>query len=133
MEPKIPGGLEGDPLRSDRFSLEVEAPGLLLLPLSVRERLRLEPGALLSLTRNVISLRLDPYQDLLDDLHRSVREPNGWSCLEPFLQKTLTAVGADGTVYFPRDLLELRAGDLISLEVVTEGLRHALYLYRNDG
>jgi len=31
------------------------------------------------------------------------------------------------------EFLELQAGDLISLEVATEGLRHALYVYRVDG
>jgi bifunctional DNA-binding transcriptional regulator/antitoxin component of YhaV-PrlF toxin-antitoxin module len=130
--------VEGDqercsPLLPERFSLEVRAEGRIPLPPIVRESLGLEPGVLLSLTRNAISVRLDPYDDLLEDLQRSVKEPKGWRYLEQFLRRTLTSVGPDGSVALPPGFLALRSGDLISLEVATEGLRHSLYIYRIYG
>jgi bifunctional DNA-binding transcriptional regulator/antitoxin component of YhaV-PrlF toxin-antitoxin module len=120
-------------LSNELFSLEVESDGQVHLPASVRESLGVEPGDLLSLTRNAISVRLDPYKDLLEDLQRSVKEPGNWRFLEQFLRRTLASVGADGGVAIPPGFLTLRAGDRFVLEVVAEGFRHALYAYRADG
>ncbi len=114
------------------FRLEIEAEGFLPFPEELRESLGLEPGALLSLTRNDISIRLDLYTELLEDLRRSVKPPNRWRCLEQFISRTLTSVGADGRVAIPPDFLALHPGDRVVLEVVTQGLGHTLYLYRAD-
>jgi len=119
-------------LPPDHFALETEAEGRLPLPPAVRESLGLEPGDLLSLTRNEISVRLDLYGELLDDLRRSVKEPQNWRWLEQFLRRTLTAVGEDGSVAIPPELLALRPGDRLVLEVVQQGLGHTLYAYRTD-
>jgi bifunctional DNA-binding transcriptional regulator/antitoxin component of YhaV-PrlF toxin-antitoxin module len=115
-----------------QLNLEVETDGQFRLPAAVRETLGLEAGDLFSLTRNAISIRLDPYKDLLEDLQRSVKEPGNWRFLEQFLRRTLTSVGADGGVAIPPKFLALHAGDPLVLEVVAEGFRHALYIYRAD-
>ena len=116
-----------DPL--DTHCLEVEAEGRFHLPPQVVKELDLQPGDLLALTRNSISVRLDPYKDLLEDLQQSVQQPPRWRYLEQFFQPTLTSVGSDGSVAIPPEFLSVTAGRL-TLEVVTEGLRHALYIYR---
>jgi bifunctional DNA-binding transcriptional regulator/antitoxin component of YhaV-PrlF toxin-antitoxin module len=116
----------------EHFRLEVEGAGRVPLPLAVQEILRLQPGDLLSVRRNTVSLRLDPYRDLLEDLQRSVRESDRWRYLGQFLQRPLTSVGLDGSIEIPPDLLELAPGDRVVLEVSTEALRPALYLYRDD-
>lgn len=118
--------------RPGRFDLVVEAEGRLDLPPVVTEELGFEPGDLLSLTRNEISVRLDPYRDLLRDLQRSVKEPNNWRFLEQFLRRTLTSVGFDGSVAIPLGLLALHPGDRLFLEILAQGLGHTLYLYRAD-
>jgi bifunctional DNA-binding transcriptional regulator/antitoxin component of YhaV-PrlF toxin-antitoxin module len=115
---------------SEHFSVGVERAGRVHLPPVVQESLDLQPGDLLSIRRNAISVRLDPYRDLLEDLQRSVREADRY--LGQFLQHPLTSIGADGGVEIPPDFLELAPGDGVVLEVLTEGLRHALYLYRVD-
>jgi AbrB family looped-hinge helix DNA binding protein len=115
-----------------QLNLEVESDGQIHLPAAVRETLGLEAGDLFSLTRNAISIRLDPYKDLVEDLQRSVQGPARWRFLEQFLRRTLASVGADGSVAIPPKLLPLRAGERLVLEVVAEGFRHALYVYRAD-
>jgi bifunctional DNA-binding transcriptional regulator/antitoxin component of YhaV-PrlF toxin-antitoxin module len=119
-------------LPPEHFSLEVERAGRVHLPPVVQESLALQPGDLLSIRRNAISVRLDPYRDLLEDLQRSVREADPWRYLGQFLQRALTSIGADGGVEIPPNLLKLSPGDRVVLEVSTEGLRHALYIYRTD-
>jgi hypothetical protein len=120
-----------DPL--DTLSLEVEAEGRVHLPPAVVESLGLESADLLSLTtRNAISVRLDPYKYLVEDLRRSVQQPQQWCYHEQFLQRTLTSLGSDGSAAIPPEVLRLTPGDLLTLEVVTEGLRRALYIYRAD-
>ncbi|HEY2290684.1 MAG TPA: hypothetical protein VGM86_08285 [Thermoanaerobaculia bacterium] len=116
----------------EHFSLEVERGGQVHLPPVIRENLDLQPGDLLSIRRNAISVRLDLYRDLLEDLQRSVRESDRWRYLGQFLHRPIASIGADGGVEIPPALLELVPGDLVVLEVSTEGLRHALYLYRAD-
>jgi len=116
----------------ESFRLEIESEGFLPLPEELRARLGLELGALLSLTRNDISIRLDLYIELLEDLRLSVKPPNRWRCLEQFISRTLTSVGADGSVAIPSDLFALHPGDRVVLEVFTQGLGHTLYLYRDD-
>lgn len=49
------------------------------LPPELSESLGLEPGTLLSLTRNDISIRLDLYIGLLEDLRLSVKPPGAAS------------------------------------------------------
>lgn len=112
--------------------LAVEAEGIVPLPPRVQEALGLEPGDLLALTRNQISIRLDLYGELLEDLRRSVKPPNRWRCLEQFLRRTLASVGADGSVAIPPAFMALQAGDRLVLEVMTQGLSHTLYIYRAD-
>src|SRR5947208_1124536 len=73
----------------DTLSLEVEAEGRVHLPPVVQEILDLQPGDLFSIRRNAISVRLDPYRDLLEDLQRSVREADPWRYLGQFLQRAL--------------------------------------------
>lgn len=119
-------------LLPEHFRLEVEAEGQVLVPQAVREILGLEPGDYLALSRNTISVRLDPYKEILEDLQLSLKEPGKWSYLEPFLRGTLTSLGSDGSVALPPNVLELHPGDRISLEIATEGLRPALYVYRAD-
>jgi hypothetical protein len=119
-------------LPPEHFSLEVERAGRVHLPPVVQESLDLQPGDLFSIRRNAISVRLDPYRDLLEDLQRSVHEVDRWRCLSQFLQCPLTSIGADGSVEIPPDFVELAPGDRVVLEVSTEGLRHALYIYRTD-
>lgn len=114
------------------LSLEVEAEGRVHLPPVVQESLELRPGDLLSIRRNAISVRLDPYRDLLEDLQRSVHEADRGRYLGQFLERTLTSIGADGGVEISPDLLKLAPGDRVVVEVSTEGLRHALYIYRTD-
>jgi hypothetical protein len=113
------------------LEVEVEAEARVHLPPVVQEILDLQPGDLFSIRRNAISVRLDPYRDLLEDLQRSVREADRWRYLGQFLQRPLTSIGADGGVEIPPDLLELAPGDRVVLEVSMEGLRHALYIYRD--
>jgi hypothetical protein len=115
-----------------QLNLEVETDGQVHLPASVRETLGLEAGDLFSLTRNAMSIRLDVYKDLVEDLQRSVKGPANWRFLEQFLRRTLSTVGSDGGVAIPPAFLALRAGDPLVLEVVAEGFRHALYVYRAD-
>lgn len=117
----------------ESFRLEVEAEGLLPLPEELRESLGLEPGTLLSLTRNEISIRLDLYTELLEDLRLSVKPPNRWRCLEQFISRILSCIGVDGSVAIPPNLFSLRPGDRLVLEVFTQGLCHSLYVYRADG
>ncbi len=118
--------------RPGRFDLVVEAEGRIDLPLLVAEELGLEPGDLLSLTRNEISVRLDPYRDLLRDLQRSVKEPSNWRFLEQFLRRDLTSIGLDGSVAIPPVLFAVHPGDRIVLEILAQGLGHTLYVYRAD-
>lgn len=118
--------------RPELFRLEVEKAGRVPLPAVVQENLRLQPGDLLSVRKNTVSLRLDPYRDLLEDLHRSVRESDRWPYLSQFLKHPLTSVEPDGSIAITPDLLELAPGDRVVLEVSTEALRPALYLYRDD-
>jgi bifunctional DNA-binding transcriptional regulator/antitoxin component of YhaV-PrlF toxin-antitoxin module len=116
----------------EHFSLEVEGAGRVHLPPVVQESLDLQPGDLLSIRRNAISVRLDPFRDLLEDLQRSVHGADRERYLGQFLQRALTSIEADGGVEIPPDLLELAPGDRVVVEVSTEGLRHALYIYRTD-
>lgn len=116
-----------------QFGLEVEAEGQIHLPTAVQKRLGLEPGDLFSVTKYAISIRLDPYEDLLEDLRRSVKKPGDWRFIEQFLRRTLTSLMADGGVAIPAKLLALKPGDRFVLEVAEEGFRHALYVYRNHG
>jgi hypothetical protein len=116
----------------ESYRLKIESEGCVLLPEELRESLDLEPGALLSLARNDISIRLDLYSELLEDLQRSVRPPNRWRCLEQFISRTLSSVGVDGSVAIPSHLFALHPGDRVVLEVLTQGLGHTLYLYRAD-
>lgn len=124
--------MEGVSPLSERYELLIEVEGQLQFPLAVQEALKLEPGDLLSLTRNEISVRLDLYGELLADLRRSVKEPENWRWLEQFLRRALTAVGEEGSVAIPPELLALRPGDRLVLEVVQQGLGHTLYVYRSD-
>lgn len=119
-------------LPPEHFSLEVERPGCVHLPPVLQESLDLQPGALLSVQRNTVSIRLDPYRDLLEDLRRSVRESDRWRYLGPFLQRPLTSVGGDGSIAISPDVMELTPGDRLVLEVSTEGIRRTFYLYRAD-
>jgi hypothetical protein len=116
----------------EHFSLEVKRRGCVHLPSVLQESLYFQSGDRLSVQRNSVSIRLDPYRDILEDLRRSVRESDRWRCLGPFLQRPLTSVGPDGSVAISPDLLELMPGDRVVLEVSTEGPRRALYLYRAD-
>lgn len=94
-------------LLPESYRLEIRSEGLVPLPPELSESLGLEPGTLLSLTRNDISIRLDLYTELLEDLRLSVKPPNRWRCLEQFLSRTLTAVGADGGVALGKELMAL--------------------------
>ena len=116
----------------EHFRLEVETVGRVSLPPVVQENLHLHPGDLLSVRKNTVSVRLDPYRDLLEDLQRSVRESDRWRYLDQFLQHPLTSIGPDASIEISPDFLELAPGDRVVLEVATEGLRRALYLYRAD-
>lgn len=116
----------------EHFRMDVERAGRITLPPDVQENLHLQPGDLLSVRKNTVSLRLDPYRDLLEDLQRSVRESDRWRYLGQFLQNPLTSLGSDGSIEIPPDLLKLAPGDRVVLEVSTEPLRAALYLYRDD-
>lgn len=114
----------------DTLSLEVGAAGRVHLPPMIQDLLNIRPGDLFSIQRNAVSVRLDPYRDLLEDLQRSVRKADAWRYLAQFLQRPLTSIETDGGVEIPPDLLELAPGDRVVVEVSTEGLRHALYVYR---
>jgi AbrB family looped-hinge helix DNA binding protein len=116
----------------EHFRLAVEKAGRVTIPPVVRENLDLQPGDVLSVRRNAVSVRLDLYRDLLGDLQRSVREGDRWSFLDQFLQNPLTSVEPDGSIGIPPNLLELAPRDRVVLEVSTEALRPALYLYRDD-
>lgn len=116
----------------EHFRSEVERAGRVTVPPVVQENLNLQPGDQLSVRRNTVSVRLDPYRDLLEDLQRSVREADRWIYLGQFLQNPLTSVELDGSIGIPPDLLELAPGDRVVLEVSTEAFRPALYLYRDD-
>lgn len=120
-----------DPVET--LSLEVEAEGRVHLPAQVLEDLGLEPGDLLALTQNTISVRLDLYKELTEDLRRSVKEPQRWRYLDQFPKRKLTSVESDGSVVIPPEVLRVTPRDRLTLDVVTEGLRSALYLFRDDG
>lgn len=116
----------------EHHELAVAADGTVPLPPSIQEALGLGPGDLLSLTRNQISIRLDLYGELLEDLWLSVKPPNRWRCLEQFLRRTLVSVADDGSIAIPPELMTLHAGDRLVLEVLSQGLSHILYVYRAD-
>jgi hypothetical protein len=113
------------------YHLVIESEGCVLLPEDLIQSLDLEPGDLISLVRNDISIRLDLYSELLADLQHSVKPPNRWRCLEQFISRTLSSVGADGGLEIPSDLFSLLPGDRVVLEVLAQGLGHTLYLYRD--
>jgi hypothetical protein len=122
----------GPELPSTSWSLTVEEPRRFRLPEVVRNALRLGPGELISLQRNAISLRLDFYREVLESV------PSGggvgdWPGIEQFLRRPLTSVEPEGSVEVPVDLMALTPGDRLVLEVVREGIGHALYLYRITG
>jgi hypothetical protein len=122
--------MEGASPLSERYELAIEEEGRLAFPPGVQAALKLEPGDLFSLTRNRISIRLDRYSGLLEDLRRSVKSP--WRCLEQFLGRNLVAVGPDGSVAIPPALMPLPSGEKIVLEIMPQGLRHVLYIYPAD-
>jgi hypothetical protein len=122
--------MEGVSPLSERYELAIEVEGRFDFPPGVQEALRLVPGDLFSLTRNQISIRLDLYSELLEDLRSSVKSP--WRCLEQFLGRNLVAVGLDGSVAIPPDLMPLPRGEKIVLEIMPQGLQHVLYIYPAD-
>jgi hypothetical protein len=130
LAPFHSGALEGAAPLSGRYELAIAAEGRFDFPPGVQEALRLAPGDLFSLTRNRISIRLDRYSELLEDLRRSVTSP--WRCLEQFLGRNLAAVEADGSVAIPSEFMPLPRGERFVLEIMPHGLQHILYLYPAD-
>jgi hypothetical protein len=126
-EPPRPLGLR------ESYELIIASEGCLPLPEEVRHALGLEPGELLSLVKNPLSLRLDLYREFLMDDWNAIPTPARWSYLEEFLSRPLTAVAMDGKVPIPPDLWPLRIGETFALEIISRGLCHPLYLLRTGG
>jgi hypothetical protein len=109
-----------------QLNLEVESDGQVHLPAAVRETLGLEAGDLFSLTRNAMSIRLDLYKDLVEDLQRSVKGPANWRFLEQFLRRTLSTVGSDGGIAIPPKLLAPFSGRIQLQQDASDGRRTRL-------
>lgn len=91
-------------LPSQHFSIEVETEGRIFLPPFVQKVLDLQPDDLLSVRPNTVSVRMDPYRDLLVDLQQSVRPGSaGWRYLSQVLQHPLTSVELGGSLEIPPD------------------------------
>jgi hypothetical protein len=116
---------------AEKLQVVVEAEGRLPVPAAFWQALGLAPGDLLVLTRNALSIRLDPFRELVQDLEGSVKSGAGrW--LDSIRECPRVPVGADGSLPIPPELLALPPGDKFMLEVVTRGLRSTLYVYRFD-
>jgi bifunctional DNA-binding transcriptional regulator/antitoxin component of YhaV-PrlF toxin-antitoxin module len=133
-KPLPPSAREPNPLGlAGQYPLVVAVTGRVVLPHEVRIAMGLEPGDLLSMVRNPVSLRLDSYRAFLADDWDAVPPPNRWRYVEEFLRRPLTALEPDGALELLQEeppLLSLNAGDQVMLEVVHRGLSHELFLYQ---
>jgi hypothetical protein len=116
---------------AEKLPVVVETEGRLPVPPSLWQTLGLVSGDLLVLTRNFLSVRLDPLHELVQDVEGSVKSGvSRW--LDSLHAGFRVPVGSDGSVPIPSDLLALPLGGKFLLEVVTGGLRSTLYVYRCD-
>ena len=123
LEPLEPG-------LGEQVEVTAGAGGEILLPSGVREALPLGAGALLSVLRQPLSLRLEIYSEFLADNWDAVSPLNRWRYLEAFLSRPLASMGERGDLNLPPGLLPLGEGDRVILEKVRRGLCHELFLYR---
>lgn len=100
------------------------------LPEAVVERLRLAPGDLLSIEPGAIALRLEIYREFLAGGWEGLAAETASQFVEDFLSRPLTALGPDGRLPIPADLLMLAPGDRAALQVVCRGPCYELYLSR---
>jgi len=111
--------------------IEVQTAGRIQLPPALAVALRVGPGALFAiqpLRRRGVLLRL--YDDLLAVLP-GLSVESRWSLVETFLRRPLTALGPDGALALPRELLALRRGQRLLLEADDPHLwSRTLYLLR---
>jgi bifunctional DNA-binding transcriptional regulator/antitoxin component of YhaV-PrlF toxin-antitoxin module len=113
------------------FIVWVNPEGLVPIPAQVSEELGLESGELFAVTRLAISVRLERFRELHEDLRDSVRGEEPSLSLEGVSRQRAVAREGGG-VGISLKLLGLRPGDKVAVELAEEGVRRALYIYRAD-
>ena len=111
----------------EQVELEVKAPGELLLPPELLDRLGLGPGDLVAFEAGRHSVRLELYEEFFG----SVGSGEGaWVLAQDFLRQPSAAVLAGGRLPVPRKVVALETGERWVLQIVRRGLGHEIFLFR---
>jgi len=121
---------EARPPAVDQVDLVVGVAGELTLPAELLTKLRLTTGELIALESRPHSVRLDLYRDFLASDWEGLSPETARHLVEEYLCQTLTAVLPGGRLPVPDDVLALKVGDRLVLQVRPAGLHHEVFLFR---
>jgi hypothetical protein len=114
----------------ERVELEIFAPGELLLPAEMIDRLGLEAGDPIAVVVGRDALRLMLYDELRRAVEECVDMESAWSLADDFHRQPLTAVLAGGRLPIPQEVVAVEIGERWVLEVVEERLGPVIFLLR---
>jgi bifunctional DNA-binding transcriptional regulator/antitoxin component of YhaV-PrlF toxin-antitoxin module len=112
------------------FRLTVTSDGTLSLPPLLTRQLALAPGDILFIERSPLSLHLRIYREFIAFQQEVTRPESWWAGFEEILSRTPTAIDAEGYLVIPSEVLDVRKGDLLTLQVYRHGGLHCMFLFR---